>query len=270
MLVRSTGGLNLDVSESALAPAKSLREAGVGRVEVEDPDVVVRPEPVACAGDRGHEGAGVSQTEVVTDGELDLSVQDEEGIDVIDVRMGVDALPAGGEAELDHGQLRQVGLDTVLTELPCGHFALGGKGDDRLGDCAPAACGRIEAVEAFDRSTVAARAQRFGEAPARSMQIEERGRSAALVAERVHHAGRNDDQRSCGRAHELATLRAEPELELAREDIERVHVLPVDVRVRAALARLIPRPGRVEKLMREEDPDRTLGPIGDRLALPGG
>ena len=101
------------------------------------------------------------------------------------------------------------------------------------------------------------------------MQVEERGRVAALVPERVHDVGRDGCERAGRCVHLLRSVRPQPELELAGENVEGVHVPVVDVGIRAALAGLVARPGRVDQLVHEEDADRALGPIGDRLALAG-
>ena len=62
---------------------------------------------------------------------------------------------------------------------------------------------------------------------------------------------------------------AESELDLSFEDVERIRVLPVDMRVRAFFAGLIAKPRHDQLLEVAEDPQRPLGAIGGRLALAG-
>ena len=79
-------------------------------------------------------------------------------------------------------------------------------------------------------------------------------------------------RRSCERSgctDDLRDLRAETELELALEDVERVRVLAVDVRIRTFLAGLVAEPGDRQLLAVGEEPERPLRFIDDRLALAG-
>ena len=68
-------------------------------------------------------------------------------------------------------------------------------------------------------------------------------------------------------ALDLGDLGAETEVDLPLEDVESVRVLPVNVRVRALLARLVAEPRHDQLLELAEDPQRPLGTIGGRLAL---
>ena len=77
---------------------------------------------------------------------------------------------------------------------------------------------------------------------------------------------RRGGERSHGSGH-LCKLRAEPELELPFEDVERVRVLSVDVRLRTLLARLVAEPSQRQLIAVGEDADRPLRPVEDRLAL---
>src|SRR5207248_11353343 len=117
-----------------------------------------------------------------------------------------------GESELDHRQVRQVGLDAVLADLALEQLPLTRERDDRLGDGTPALGGRVEAVPAFARPAVAASTQRVGEACARSVQVEDGGRVAALVPERVHDVGREASERPGRWWHLLPPVGPQPEL----------------------------------------------------------
>jgi len=65
-------------------------------------------------------------------------------------------------------------------------------------------------------------------------------------------------------------LWAEPEVDLSIQDVERVRVLPVDMRVGAFFAGLVAKPRHDQLLELAEDPQRPLGTIGGRLALARG
>jgi len=64
-------------------------------------------------------------------------------------------------------------------------------------------------------------------------------------------------------------VRAEAEVDLSLEDVERVRVLPVDVRVWALLTGLVAKPRHDQLLELAEDPQRPFGTVGGRLALAG-
>ena len=65
-------------------------------------------------------------------------------------------------------------------------------------------------------------------------------------------------------------VRAEAEVDLSFQDVERVRVLPVDVRVRAVLAGLVAKPRHDQLFELAEDPQCPFGTVGGRLALAGG
>jgi len=65
-------------------------------------------------------------------------------------------------------------------------------------------------------------------------------------------------------------VRAEAEIDLSLEDVERVRVLPVDVRIRAFFAGLVAKPRHDQLLELAEDAQCPLGTVGGRLALAGG
>jgi len=71
-------------------------------------------------------------------------------------------------------------------------------------------------------------------------------------------------------AFEPRDLRAEAEVDLSLEDVERVRVLAVDVGVRAFLAGLVAEERDDQLVELAEDRDRPLGTIGGLLAFAGG
>ena len=60
-----------------------------------------------------------------------------------------------------------------------------------------------------------------------------------------------------------------PEGQLALQHVERVRVLPVDVRLGTALGRPEVRPRDIEQVVREEQPDCVIGVVADGFALTG-
>src|SRR5262245_45553347 len=90
------------------------------------------------------------------------------------------------------------------------------------------------------------------------MQVDEAEAAVARVLERVDHGGLGVNQVSRMRVDDLAV---DQQLELALEDVERVDVLPVDVRGRAGGPRLHVEFEHDELLARDEDgrlPARSL------------
>ncbi len=126
--------------------------------------------------------------------ELDLAVEDEERVDVIVVRVRVDAFEARLERQLDRRQVRQLGLDEVRAVATREPFARSGRGDDRRVLRLPAVLGRVEAVEPGVHA-----AQVVGEAAARRVEVEEAGPLRAVVVEAVDDVGRHGDERAGGR-----------------------------------------------------------------------
>ena len=100
------------------------------------------------------------------------------------------------------------------------------------------------------------------------MEVEEAGASAPVVPERVDEVRRCGDE-GTGRQPDRLPLAAELEVERALEHVEGVGVAPVDVRVRTALARLVPSLGDRDRVETCLDPNGPLGAVGDDLALVG-
>ena len=100
------------------------------------------------------------------------------------------------------------------------------------------------------------------------VKVQEARLTWPVVVEAVDDAGRDDDQRAGGRI-QGRSLRAESNRELPLEHVERVAVLPVDVRLRAALPGRMARPGDGQPFVVAEDPQLAVRPVGDRLAFTG-
>ena len=88
-------------------------------MDVEQPQLRVArvPEAVDDAGRRGDERARLGPEELVADPELGLAREHEERVDEVRMRVRVDALEVGSEAELDRFELRELAQDPVV---PCG------------------------------------------------------------------------------------------------------------------------------------------------------
>jgi hypothetical protein len=69
------------------------------------------------------------------------------------------------------------------------------------------------------------------------------------------------------RSNDVLGAGPEPELDLALDDVERVRVLPVDVRVGPALPGLVARPRHDELRLVDEDEDVPRSTVADCLAL---
>src|SRR5829696_2011138 len=170
------------------------------------------------------------------------------------------------EAESQYGQCtRAILLHVVPDSFPehyilcplCGVHAL----DDRLAERAAPVGRRVEAIPGEVRI-----AEELRETLGRCVEIEPGGVVRALVAKGVDDVRGREHERAGGGLHGHE-LRADPEQQLAREDEEGVHVLLVDVRAGALLARDVARPRERDLGEVHEDPDRALGSVGDGLAL---
>jgi len=136
--------------------------------------------------------------------------------------------------------------------------------NDRVFERSASVIGRVELIEML----VATTAENVAEAHARRVDVEEDRRRAARVPEGVHDIWRSG-YKGLWPALDSGDLGAESEVDLAFEGIERVRVLPVDVRIRPFLARLVAEPRDDQLFELAEDPQRPLGAIGGRLAVAG-
>ncbi len=89
-------------------------------------------------------------------------------------------------------------------------------------------------------------------------KLSQRAVAVAVVVEGVHDVRRHGDEGSGRRTHGV-TVGADPELQLALDDVEGVDVLVVHVQLRAAFACVVTRPGGVEQRVLAERAHRALG-----------
>ena len=234
-------------------------------MEVEEGRIAGRPvNPVPNDGRGSHH-----RTRARFAGEkLDLAVQDEEAVEMVVVSVRIDALPAGRHGELQKRQLRSVGEDRDRPVAALESLALAWQAVGCIARWPAAVLRRIPTVP-LELPLVARRPQEVGEATVRRVEVEVDGASVALVPERVHDVRWGDHDGSGRRSNDVLGAGAEPELDLALDDVERVGVLPVNVRVGAALSGLVPRPRHDELRLVDDDADVPRLAIADRLALAG-
>jgi len=85
----------------------------------------------------------------------------------------------------------------------------------------------------------------------------------------VHDVWRREHDGACRRANDVLDAGPEPEFDLALDDVERIGVLAVEVRVRAAFPSFVSSPRHDELRLVDEDEDVPRLAIADRLALAG-
>jgi hypothetical protein len=100
------------------------------------------------------------------------------------------------------------------------------------------------------------------------VEVEVADLRVAPVSETVYDERRNASERP-RRHHNARTLGAQPDGQLALEDVEEVGVAAVDVQVRALAVRAEPRPCRVQRVVVGEDLDPPLRRVADDLAPAG-
>ena len=120
-------------------------------------------------------------------------------------------------------------------------------------------------VEPLRVRAVAERPQVVGEPLAGNVKVEEARPAGPLVAERVHDAGRRGDEGASGCAHD-APVGPELEEERALEDVQRVRVAAVDVRVGPPLAWFVARFRDRDRVEVGFDDDGALGALLEDLA----
>jgi hypothetical protein len=111
-------------------------------------------------------------------------------------------------------------------------------------------------------------AEQVAEAGRGRVEVEEDRSRGARVAEGVDGVRRRRREHSRGRRHD-PPLGAEHELELTLQDVERVGVVMMDVRVGPVLARRVAEPRHDQLVELGQDPERLLRPVGRRLAFTG-
>ncbi len=95
-----------------------VEEAGAARPGV--------AESVAHPGRGCDEGAGPGADELVADRELELALEDVEGVRFVGVDVRLDRAELGIAGELDHLELGTLGLDEKVTVLSWDRLALAG------------------------------------------------------------------------------------------------------------------------------------------------
>src|SRR5919108_441813 len=160
--------------------------------------------------------------------EVDLAVQDVEGIDVVVVVMRVDAFPALVELEDEQRELSRVRLDRVRPAFASRQpLAVVGPRDVRV----RGAVWLLDVdVVPFERPACNGMAEVLDEPAVGCVDVEIACSTGPGVRESVDDAGRNGYDRAGFGAHRL---RAVDELECSLEDVERVDVLVVEVRAGA-------------------------------------
>ena len=219
-------------------------------------------DPVTRPRKRGVERPGTRVNGLVVEDRLGLAVQHEEHVHLVGVVVG-DPRPGGLDLELERGDLRQIALDRDDAVLPLEPLALTGAVTIAIAAGRPPSGGgsKLSNPSRSPRRNAA-------NPPLGEWKFRKQRGAVGLVAERVDDVLWNGRERPGGRAH-LLQVWPEAEDQLPFEHEERVDVLAVDVRVGAALARLVSRPRHVEPVVRQEQPHGPLCPVGDRLALAG-
>ena len=110
-----------------LAP-HPFNEAVGGRVDVEEagPSGTGIAEAVANSRRSRDIGARPGADGLVADRELELPLEDVEGVDLVGVDVGRDRAELGAARELDHLELLALGLDVEVAVLPGNRLALAG------------------------------------------------------------------------------------------------------------------------------------------------
>jgi hypothetical protein len=245
--------------------AQAVDEPAGRCVEVEQADRLgpCDAEAVHGSGWCGDERPWPGEVRLVTDAELDQALEHVEGVRVIGVRVRVDALELGPEGHVDRGELRQVAEDVVLAGFVLDRLGVGRRGEDGIGERTAAVGRGVMLVEA----RIAA-AHVVAEAERRDVEVEEDRGRVARVPERVHDVRRGGGEHP-GLGREGLALGPERDLDLTFEDVERVGVVLVDVGVGPLLAGLVAEPRNDQLLEVGQDPQRSLRPVGDELALAG-
>src|SRR5215212_10249370 len=208
---------------ASLSPSRSPRKPRVRRVEVEEARRPDRPKAVDDMRRRGHVGAFADAHRFTVHQELDLAVEHEERVDLVVVRVRVDAFPALVERHLEHRELCRLRPDHVLDQFALQPLATVRPGDDRTRR--PVRLVHVDTVPGDRDVVVDAPTDVLDEAAVRCVDVEV-VRAVAPRAEPMDDPGRHRDSRPRPRAQRLGAVE---ELEFALEDVERIDVLLVEV-----------------------------------------
>jgi hypothetical protein len=196
----------------------------------------------------------------VADEEFGPSVEHVEGVDVILVGVRVGSLETGLELELDQRELLAADLDRRDPVFALEPLTFSRRKEDRIRSGASAARRSVDAVETAGLTAIPL-LQIPCETPVRCVEVEEsRARSAP---ESVHDFPWSADARA--RRQQLLVV-VDQDRELALEDVERIRVLPVKVRIRSGASVREKRLGDAELVEVRLDDDPSAE---ERLALAG-
>ena len=213
------------------------------------------PERVHGAGRHVHPATGGRRDLLAVDGERHLALEHAERLAVTRVevqrrRGGTCIGSRGGDAEL--GRVRE--QDDVDTRT-LGDQLSGTR--DHEARVAPALPGRRVLIERHRELGVVEPAEIAVEAHSRRVEVEEAQVVGAVIAERVHDV-RGNERKGPGAEDALTIL--ERQRQRAREDVEAVDVLVVDVELRPTLAGGIARLGDDQLVARDPDADESGSP----------
>jgi hypothetical protein len=247
--------------DSAFA-TKVIVKAGARRVDVDQTCAAGSrvPERVLDAGRRGDERAGAETNLLAVQQKVGLALGDIERVDVAFVRVRLRPFETGVELKLDERKLVPPSLDRRDALVFLEPLTLARRKKDCVDRWRTAAGVGVVAVEAAGLAAVTS-AQVLRKAAVRRMEVEEA--SARRAPEAVDDVRRSADERS--RLDHLLIV-ADENSELALEDVERVRMQLVEVRL-SSLARVRKQRLRDAELVEgclEHDP-----PAEERFALAG-
>jgi hypothetical protein len=208
----------------------------------------------------GDERAGSEAKPLVLDEKLGLSFEHVERIDVVVVGVRVGSFETRVELELDEGELVPSDLDRRDPVLAHETFAFAGKKEDGFGSRAAAPRWSVDAVETAGLTAIAL-LQIPCEATVRRVEVQEARTGSAPEA--MDDLPRSAHARARGQ-HLLLVV--DQDSEPALEDVERIRVLPVEVRIRslASIREERLRDAELVEVRLDHDPSAE-----ERLALAG-
>jgi hypothetical protein len=245
----------LDAAGSRDQEAASLGLVGVGE-RVRDPR----------RGER--EASGAEKGAISGDNELERSLEHEEGLGRLAMEVKRRSRVAGGKTRLEERELSVAvggsGFDERL-EIVLEPLTIVRPAENGFLERPAAVARRVELVEAL----LASAADNVAETLRRRMDVEEERAGVARIPEGVDDVRRRGCEGSRTAAHALH-VGTKAELGLAVEDVEAVGVPPVDVGLGPLLVGFVTKPRHDQLVELAEDPERSLGPVGNGLALAGG
>ena len=203
---------------------------------------------------------GAEAKPLVADEKLGLSFEHVERVDVVVMCVRVGSCEAGLERELDEGELLTPDLDRRDPIVACEPLAFSGREEDGFRSGAPTPRRSVDAVETAGLTAIP-RLQIPCEATVRRVEVQESG--AGSAPEAMDHLRRSADARA-RRQHLLLVV--EEDREPALEDVERIRVLPMEVRIRSGASVREKRLGDAELVEVRLDDDPA---VEERFALAG-